>query len=78
MDRVGADGQILESATLHIRLVDLGIIDKTQVVSYCTAGIRSGFGTAVLKAAGVNTCNYASSMWEWSAEDAAAYPLVTE
>lgn len=78
MDLVGADGRILKGATLQARLADLGITDKTQVVSYCTAGIRSGFVTAVLKTAGVNARNYAGSMWEWAAEDAAAYPLVTE
>lgn len=78
MDLVGADGRILEGATLQDRLTDLGITDTTQVVSYCTAGIRSGFVTAVLKTAGVNARNYAGSMWEWAAEDATAYPLVTE
>ncbi len=77
-DLIGGDGRILQGETLKARLADLGVSETTQVVSYCTAGIRSGFVTAVLKTAGVNARNYAGSMWEWSAEDSTAYPLVTD
>lgn len=77
-DLVGADGKVLEGEALTSRLVALGVTQTTQVVSYCTAGIRSGFVTAVLQSAGVDARNYAGSMWEWSAQDAATYPLVTD
>lgn len=77
MDLIGPDGRVLDSKALQTRLAGLGITNGTQVVSYCTAGIRSGFVTAVLKTAGVNARNYAGSMWEWAAEDATAYPLVS-
>jgi thiosulfate/3-mercaptopyruvate sulfurtransferase len=76
-DLVGADGKILEGDSLKARLADLGVGAETQVVSYCTGGIRSGFVTAVLNDAGVKARNYAGSMWEWSAADPATYPLVT-
>lgn len=76
-DLVGADGKIVEGEALKARLADLGIGEDTEVVSYCTGGIRSGFVTAVLSSAGVKARNYAGSMWEWSAQDNASYPLVT-
>lgn len=75
-DLVGTDGKVLEGETLKARLTELGVGADTQVVSYCTGGIRSGFVTAVLNDAGVKARNYAGSMWEWSASDPAAYPLV--
>ncbi|MDR7126340.1 rhodanese-like domain-containing protein [Pseudotabrizicola sp. 4114] len=77
-DLVGADGKVLQGEALSSRLNALGVTETTQVVSYCTAGIRSGFVTAVLQSAGVDARNYAGSMWEWSAQDPAAYPLVTD
>jgi thiosulfate/3-mercaptopyruvate sulfurtransferase len=76
-DLVGADGKIVEGEALKVRLADLGIGEDTEVVSYCTGGIRSGFVTAVLSSAGIKARNYAGSMWEWSAQDNASYPLVT-
>lgn len=76
-DLVGTDGKIVEGDALKARLAELGVSETTQVVSYCTGGIRSGFVTAVLNDLGVDARNYAGSMWEWSAQDAAAYPLVT-
>jgi thiosulfate/3-mercaptopyruvate sulfurtransferase len=77
-DLVGEDGKILQGDALKARLTDLGVGPDTQVVSYCTGGIRSGFVTAVLRNAGVDARNYAGSMWEWSAGPAEEYPLVTE
>jgi thiosulfate/3-mercaptopyruvate sulfurtransferase len=76
-DLVGPDGKIVEGDDLKARLTELGVGETTQVVSYCTGGIRSGFVTAVLNDAGVKARNYAGSMWEWSAQDEASYPLVT-
>ena len=76
-DLVGADGKVLAGDALRARLTELGVGAETQVVSYCTGGIRSGFVTAVLNDAGVKARNYAGSMWEWSASDPATYPLVT-
>lgn len=77
-DLVGEDGKILPAETLKTRLAELGVKDDTQVVSYCTGGIRSGFVTAVLNNVGVKARNYAGSMWEWSAAPAEEYPLVTQ
>lgn len=77
-DLVGEDGKILPDAELKARLASLGVAVGTEVVSYCTGGIRSGFVTAVLNNVGVKARNYAGSMWEWSASPAAEYPLVTQ
>lgn len=74
-DLVGSDGKILPKDQLKARLASLGVKDDTQVVSYCTGGIRSGFVTAVLNDAGVKARNYAGSMWEWSASPEDQYPL---
>ena len=77
-DLVGEDGHILPADKLKARLAELGVKEDSQVVSYCTGGIRSGFVTAVLNNAGVKARNYAGSMWEWAAAPAEEYPLVTQ
>lgn len=77
-DLVGENGHILPEDQLKAKLASLGVGDKTEVVSYCTGGIRSGFVTAVLNDAGVKARNYAGSMWEWSAQSPDEYPLVVE
>jgi thiosulfate/3-mercaptopyruvate sulfurtransferase len=77
-DLVGADGKVLEGDALKARLSALGVGPDTQVVSYCTGGIRSGFVTAVLRNAGIDAKNYSGSMWEWSAAPAEEFPLVTD
>lgn len=77
-DLVGSDGKILPAEQLKGKLQSLGVKDDTQIVSYCTGGIRSGFVTAVLNNFGYNARNYAGSMWEWSAQPAEQYPLVTQ
>lgn len=77
-DLVDEDGKILSDAKLKARLAELGVGESTEVVSYCTGGIRSGFVTAVLNNIGITARNYAGSMWEWSASPAAEYPLVTQ
>jgi len=76
-DLVGDDGHVLPADKLKTKLAALGVTADSQVVSYCTGGIRSGFVTAVLNDAGVKARNYAGSMWEWSAAPAEEYPLVT-
>lgn len=77
-DLVGEDGHILPEDQLKAKLASLGVSENTQVVSYCTGGIRSGFVTAVLNDAGLKARNYAGSMWEWSAQSPEEYPLVVE
>ncbi len=62
-DLVGEDGRVLEGDALKARLEALGVGPDTQVVSYCTGGIRSGFVTAVLRNVGIDAKNYSGSMW---------------
>lgn len=77
-DLVGENGHILPEDQLKAKLASLGVSEETEVVSYCTGGIRSGFVTAVLNDAGLKARNYAGSMWEWSAQSPEEYPLVVE
>lgn len=48
----------------------------STLVSYCTGGIRSAWTTSVFQSYGVRSLNYSGSMWEWSAGDEKAYPLL--
>jgi thiosulfate/3-mercaptopyruvate sulfurtransferase len=77
-DLIGPDGYMLDGDALRSRLDALGIGPETTVVSYCTAGIRSGFVTAVLQSTGIDARNFAGSMWEWAAAPEAEYPLETQ
>lgn len=74
-DFLDAEGNVLPAAKIKEKLAGLGVGEGTEVVSYCTGGIRSGFVTAVLNNAGIKARNYAGSMWDWSSADAAEYPL---
>jgi thiosulfate/3-mercaptopyruvate sulfurtransferase len=77
-DLLDGRGMVLSGSALQARLSALGITQGTEVISYCSAGIRSGFVTAVLQSAGITARNYSGSMWEWAAQPEAAYPLVTD
>ena len=68
-------GKLLPSDEIRSKLENAGIMPDTQVVVYCTGGIRSGWLAAVLVTLGYDVKNYAGSMWEWSAAPADSYPL---
>ena len=76
-DLLAPDGTLLPPSQLHAKLAALGIGADTEVVSYCTGGIRSGWVTTVLNNLGVDARNFAGSMWDWSAGDPSEYPLVS-
>ncbi|MEL6333489.1 MAG: rhodanese-like domain-containing protein, partial [Cyanobacteria bacterium J06626_26] len=69
------DGTLLPVSEIREKLSGAGITPETQVVVYCTGGIRSGWLAAVLVTLGYQVKNYAGSMWEWSAAPATGYPL---
>ncbi|ESA33232.1 rhodanese-like protein [Leptolyngbya sp. Heron Island J] len=71
------DGRLLLPDDIRATLLELGITPDTQVVVYCTGGIRSGWLAAVLVTLDYQVQNYAGSMWEWSAGPADRYPLET-
>ncbi len=71
------DGMLLPPGVLRARLAELGIGPDSEVVAYCTGGVRSGWVTTVLNDLGIHARNYAGSMWEWAAGDPAMYPLTT-
>ena len=68
-------GQLLTRGEIVAILQHKGVSLSTQIVSYCSGGIRSAWLTCVLTNAGFNAKNYAGSMWEWSAAPADRYPL---
>ncbi|MBT9316345.1 rhodanese-like domain-containing protein [Leptothoe spongobia] len=72
---LGQDGQLLPLDIIQAKLDEAKITPDTQVVVYCTGGIRSGWLAAVLVTLGYDVKNYAGSMWEWSAAPADSYPL---
>lgn len=69
------DGYLLPTQEIRARLEHLGIMPETQIVVYCTGGIRSGWLASVLVTLNYPVRNYAGSMWEWSAAPAENYPL---
>ncbi|UNU22971.1 sulfurtransferase [Microcoleus vaginatus] len=68
-------GQLLSRGEIVAILLQKGVSQSTQIVSYCSGGIRSAWLTSVLTNVGFNAKNYAGSMWEWSASPADSYPL---
>lgn len=74
-DLIGKDGKLLPRAQIEKVLAAKGVTKDKEVVPYCTGGIRSGWTTLVLTDLGYKARNYTGSMWEWSAQPAAEYPL---
>jgi Rhodanese-related sulfurtransferase len=68
-------GKLLARGEIVAILQQKGVSQSTQIVSYCSGGIRSAWLTCVLTNVGFNAKNYAGSMWEWSASPADSYPL---
>ncbi len=68
-------GELLSRGEIVAILQQRGVSQSTQIVSYCSGGIRSAWLTCVLTDVGFNAKNYAGSMWEWSASPADSYPL---
>lgn len=68
-------GQLLAREEIVAILQQKGVSLSTQIVSYCSGGIRSAWLTCVLTNLGFDANNYAGSMWEWSASRADSYPL---
>jgi len=75
---LNSQGKLLPRDQILARLQEMGITKDTQIVAYCTGGIRSAWLTAVLADMDFQVKNYAGSMWEWSAGKAQEYPLVVK
>ena len=76
-DFLRENGHLKSRETLLAQLRQAGITANSQVVVYCTGGIRSGWVAAVLVTLGLPVKNYAGSTWEWSAGPSDRYPLTT-
>lgn len=74
-DLLDKEGHLMARADIEKILLSKGVTRDKEVVSYCTGGIRAGWVTSVLNDMGYKARNYAGSMWEWSAQGAADFPL---
>ncbi len=74
-DLLDKNGRLLPRDAIEKVLTAKGVTRDKEIVSYCTGGIRSGWVTTVLNDMGYKARNYAGSMWEWSAQPAAQFPL---
>lgn len=71
------NGYLLCTEQINYKLNQLGIEKDSNIITYCTGGIRSAFVVAVLVNLGyTNIKNYAGSMWEWSQAESSSFPLV--
>jgi thiosulfate/3-mercaptopyruvate sulfurtransferase len=69
-DFYNADGTLLTPAQIRARVEALGYTTDDEIVLYCTGGIRSGFTTIVLQAAGFTKArNYNLSFSAWAGTD---------
>jgi len=77
-DFLNQDGTLIANDSIIKKLSEQGITADTQIVVYCTGGIRSAWLATVLVPLGFQVKNYAGSMWEWSSGMATTYPLDTQ
>ncbi|MBO9998609.1 MAG: sulfurtransferase [Cyanobacteria bacterium SID2] len=75
---LNGQGSLRDRTEIRSILTEMGVTSETEVVAYCTGGVRSGWLTAVWVDLGYNVRNYAGSMWEWSALPNGEYPLVSD
>ncbi len=69
-DFYNADGTLLSPAQIRGRVESLGYGTDEEVIVYCTGGIRSGFTTIALRAAGYKKArNYNVSFSAWAGTD---------
>lgn len=67
-DLFNADGMLKSNAEITAMFEDAGLSKDDQIVTYCTAGIRSGYMQLILEMCGFeNSKNYDESFYRWSA-----------
>ncbi|MDY6853288.1 MAG: rhodanese-like domain-containing protein [Thermodesulfobacteriota bacterium] len=72
-----SDKTVLSYENLKDLLESSEITTDKEVISYCTAGIRSGFIYFALRLMGYEQCsNYDGSMYEWSADAACPMDMI--
>lgn len=70
-----AKGRLLPENQIRQKLQQLGVNENSEVIAYCTGGVRAGWFTSVLHDLGYTARNYDGSMWDWSSRSAAEFPL---
>ncbi len=69
-DVFSKSGNLKSKSELNAMFSSRGISKDSQIIVYCTGGVRSGFVFTVLQALGYkNIKNYDASMWEWTAHE---------
>lgn len=69
-DFYNADGTLLSPSQIRARVEELGYEKEDELILYCTGGIRSGFTTIILRAAGYTKArNYNVSFSGWTGTD---------
>lgn len=62
-------GRLRSPAELQAIFTPLGVGKDSEVIVYCTGGVRSAFAWAILRRLGVvRVRNYDGSFWEWAAD----------
>lgn len=67
-DLFNSDGTLKSNADITAMFEEAGLSKDDQIVTYCTAGIRSGYMQLILEMCGFeNSKNYDESFYRWSA-----------
>ncbi|NJK99912.1 MAG: sulfurtransferase [Spirulinaceae cyanobacterium SM2_1_0] len=74
-DLLADNGKLLPRDQIAVQLAQRGITAATEIVVYCTGGVRSAWLAVVLADLGYTVRNYAGSTWQWSAAPADSHPL---
>ncbi|MDO9262950.1 MAG: rhodanese-like domain-containing protein, partial [Desulfosalsimonadaceae bacterium] len=70
------DKTILDYSAMKTLFESKGVTADKEVVSYCTAGIRSAYAYFICRLMGYEkVANYDASIRDWAASDAATYPM---
>lgn len=69
------DGRLKSPREIQQILSSHNIFRSSEVVAYCTGGIRSAWFVSVLNDLGYAAKNYPGSAWEWAALSDKEYPL---
>jgi len=72
-----AAGSLLPPDAIRARLQKAGVRPEAEIISYCTAGVRSAWVTVVLVHLGRRAKSYSGSICEWAAGDPHRFPLQT-